>query len=101
MICNLKRLSKTDKDTSTPISGSNWVFGFTDLDSMFIIHTDEDCMRSELNSKLSLISEHSGSIMRIFMGLAELLGLDHILHIEASSVVVGMSTFGPKFKTQP
>lgn len=104
VICNLKSLTRTDKDTSTSISGSNWVLGLTDLDSVLIIHTHEDCIRSESNSKLSLIPEHSGSIMGIFMGLAELSGLDHILHVEASSVVdsrLGMSTFGPKLMTHP
>ena len=57
-----------------------------------------------LNSKLSLIPKHSGGIMGIFMGLAELSGLDQTLHVEASSVVksrLGMSNFGPKWKTQP
>ena len=36
------------------------------------------------------------------MEFSELLGLDHILHIEASNVVnsrLGMSTFGPKLET--
>ena len=104
MICNLKSLTRTDKDTSTSNTSSNWVLGFTNLYSVLIVHTHEDRIRSELNSKFSLIPEHSGSVMGIFMGLAELPGLDHILHVEASSVMdsrLGMSTFGPKLKTQP
>ena len=61
----------------------------------------EDCIRAEPNNKLSLIPDHNGNIMGIFMGLAKLSGLDHILHVEASSVVdsrLGMSTLGQNWR---